>query len=181
MAFSPELQQGCGLLQCESLSKQHWTLGSSVGAFICICTRNDLCLCIPCVRAPIAETGSARHRQIDAALVRLGKQLRSLSGVALKVVLVQPLSPLARHTSAFVPLPHPFAGGPGARGVKVARCIDPLEVLVQLEGSGESQLFTPRPSLMELPNACKLTTSGGQAVESDGIDACKFTIVRGSG
>ena len=89
-----------------------------------------------------SETGPVRHRQIDAALVRLGKQLRSLSSLALKVVSVQPLSAAARHTSAFAPLPHPFAGGPGARGVKVARCIDPLEVLVQLEGSGGLPLLT---------------------------------------
>ena len=69
--------------------------------------------------------------------------------MALKVVSVQPLSAASRHTSAFAPLPHPFAGGPGARGVKIARCIDPLEVLVQLEGSGESPLLTSRPPLME--------------------------------
>lgn len=56
-----------------------------------------------------------------------------------QVVGVQPLSAVSRHTAAFVPLPHPWVGGPPRQAGKhgrVPRCLEPIEVMVQLEGSG---------------------------------------------
>ena len=60
-------------------------------------------------------------RQADAALVKLGKQLRSLSKLALKVTAIQPLSACVRHTSAFAPLPHPYAGWAASTSGRVRR------------------------------------------------------------
>lgn len=70
-------------------------------------------------------------------MLKLGKQLRSASSLPLKIVAVQPLSAAARHTAAFSPLPHPFAGGQRADpSAKVDRCLDTIDLLAQLEGSG---------------------------------------------
>ncbi len=56
---------------------------------------------------------------------------------------MQPLSPTSRGTAPFPPQPHSLAGGAAAAaggsgpgGGGVARCLDPLEVLVTLESSG---------------------------------------------
>jgi len=68
--------------------------------------------------------------------VKLGKQLRSLSKLTLKVTALRPLSACIRHTSAFTPLPHPYAGGAASASGRVRRCMEPILVLVQLEGSG---------------------------------------------
>ena len=79
----------------------------------------------------------AECRQIEAAILKLGKQLRSVSSLPLKIVAVQPLSAAARHTAAFPPLPHPFAGGQNAdSSAKVDRCLNTIDLLAQLEGSG---------------------------------------------
>lgn len=79
-------------------------------------------------------------RQMEAAQVRLGKQMRSLTSLTLKVVSVTPLTSIALQTVATTPLPHPFAGGSKSQtGSGVARCLDPIELFVQLEGSGTSQ------------------------------------------
>ncbi len=80
-------------------------------------------------------------RGAEEALAKLTRQLRGLSGVALRVLAVQPAAAALRHTAPFPPLPHPLAGGGGgaggaARGDGVPRCLEPLELLVQLEGSG---------------------------------------------
>lgn len=87
---------------------------------------------------------SAIGRELEAALTKLSKQLRALGSLPLKVVGVQPLSAAARHTAAFPPLPHPLIGGgasaangsAGGKIGRVARCLEPVDVLVQLEGSG---------------------------------------------
>ena len=73
---------------------------------------------------------------------KLGKQLRAIQGSALKVVGVHPISAASRQTAVFSPLPHALAGGGGGTGTGdsrglLPRCIDPIEVLVQLENSGE--------------------------------------------
>lgn len=72
---------------------------------------------------------------------KLGKQLRSVEGTALKVVGVQSISSASRQTCAFFPLPHPLAGG-GTSSTSATdclpRCLEPIEVLVQLESSGEA-------------------------------------------
>lgn len=79
----------------------------------------------------------AAARQLDTAADRLGKTMRGLTSLPLKVVTVQAVSAIARHTTAFTPLPHPFAGGPAAApGLPVPRCLEPIELQVQLENSG---------------------------------------------
>ena len=87
---------------------------------------------------------SAGGRDLEAALAKLGKQLRAVGSLPLKVVALQPLSAAARHTAAFPPLPHPLLLGPAARpGAseadmgRVPRCLEAVHLLVQLEGSGE--------------------------------------------
>ena len=76
-------------------------------------------------------------RLADAALVKLGKQLRSLSSLPLKITSLQPISASSRHVNPFSPLPHPFAGARLHRDNPVLRCIDPLECLLQFEASGQ--------------------------------------------
>ena len=60
-----------------------------------------------------------------------------------QVVSVSPLSSCCRLTAPFPPQPHPLAGGPpdtsgpGPRGRRhLARCLQPVEVMLQLENSG---------------------------------------------
>ena len=92
------------------------------------------------VLCPNGDGGdTVASRSADAALTKLSKQLRGLTDLALKVVGVQPLSGVSRHTPGFYPRPHPLAGGGGGleEGREVARCLEPLEVMVQLEGTGE--------------------------------------------
>ena len=82
----------------------------------------------------------ASCRQLQDALGLLAKQLRSLS-LALTITAVQPISASARRCATFPPLPHPLAGAeavPDKKRARAARCLDPVEVLVQLEGSGEA-------------------------------------------
>ncbi len=68
------------------------------------------------------------------------KRLRSLASdsLPLRVVAVQPLAPVLRHAAAFPPLPHLLAGAPhdALASEHVARCLEPVELLCQLEGSG---------------------------------------------
>lgn len=55
---------------------------------------------------------------------------------------MQPLSSVTRHTCCFYPEPHPLAEGSGARaytsGVNVPRVLEGIDVLVQLESTGEA-------------------------------------------
>lgn len=68
------------------------------------------------------------------------KRLRSLASdsLPLRVVSVQPLAAVLRHAAAFPPLPHLLAGAPrdALASDHVARCLQPVELLCQLEGSG---------------------------------------------
>jgi U3 small nucleolar RNA-associated protein 22 len=70
----------------------------------------------------------------------LTKQLRALNDLALKVIGVQPLSSVTRHTCCFYPEPHPLAEGSGARaytaGARVPRVVEAIDVMVQLESTG---------------------------------------------
>ena len=76
-------------------------------------------------------------RQLDAAVDRLSKQIRGLTNLTLKVVSTQPLSSTSRHTAPFYPLPHLLAGAGAAAGSgRIPRCLEPTELLLQLEGSG---------------------------------------------
>ncbi|KAK9799804.1 hypothetical protein WJX73_000582 [Symbiochloris irregularis] len=84
------------------------------------------------------ERQMAAQRQLQEATDLLAKQLRSLP-LALVITAVQPRSPAARRTAAFPPEAHPLAGAPAeacAHVLKVPRCLQPVELLVQLEGSG---------------------------------------------
>jgi len=84
-------------------------------------------------------------RLCEAAAGRLGKRLRTLDGLTLRVVATQPLAPVLRHADAFPPLPHELAGAPQDSLAKtrsdhgegrVPRCLPAVELLCQLEGSG---------------------------------------------
>jgi hypothetical protein len=90
-----------------------------------------------------AAEETAASRAADAALDSLTKQLRALSDLALKVIGVQPLSSVTRHTCCFYPEAHPLAEGSGARaytlGAKVPRVLEAIDVMVQLESTGRLQ------------------------------------------
>ncbi|KAL5704638.1 hypothetical protein ACHQM5_023031 [Ranunculus cassubicifolius] len=69
----------------------------------------------------------------------LSKRLRNLEGIPLRISSVQPLDSAFRLTSVFPPEPHPTAyeKGAGRKSQKlIPTCIQPLEVMIQLEGSG---------------------------------------------
>jgi U3 small nucleolar RNA-associated protein 22 len=108
----------------------------------------EVCCCVGHLDTVLSPAGNSSDtmasRSADAALTKLSKQLRGLTDVALKVVGVQPLSAASRHTPGFYPRPHPLAGG--GRGLEgggdVARCLEPLEVMVQLEGTGKSLCYS---------------------------------------
>ncbi|KAF3447128.1 hypothetical protein FNV43_RR12308 [Rhamnella rubrinervis] len=83
---------------------------------------------------PISSSGS-----LLSAFEVLSKHLRLIQDIPLKVSAVQPLDSAFRFTSAFPPEPHPLANRKG--GVLrlhkfTPSCIRPLEVMIQLEGSG---------------------------------------------
>lgn len=88
------------------------------------------------------------HRDVDpisfsksllVALEELSKRLLQLNDIPLKVSTVQALDSAARLTSVFPPMPHPLAHEKSV-GIKlrkpVSTCINPVEVMIQLEGSG---------------------------------------------
>lgn len=62
-----------------------------------------------------------------------------------QVVSTQPLSAVSRHAAVFPPLPHVLAGAPHAalppqsnpRSPTLPRCLDSVEIVCQLEGSGK--------------------------------------------
>ncbi|PSR88048.1 Nucleolar protein [Actinidia chinensis var. chinensis] len=69
----------------------------------------------------------------------LSKRLRLLNDIPLRVSSVQPLDSAFRFTSVFPPRPHPLAveKSVNLRLQKLtSSCIHPLEVMIQLEGSG---------------------------------------------
>lgn len=76
-------------------------------------------------------------RLLDATIDRLSKQIRGLTNLTLNITSTQPLSAVSRHTAPFYPLPHPLAGAGVAAGAgRIPRCLEPAELLLQLEGSG---------------------------------------------
>jgi U3 small nucleolar RNA-associated protein 22 len=82
----------------------------------------------------------AISRRIEDASVRLGKRLRSLQGLVLKIVGTQPLAPSLRHAAVFPPQPHVLAGAPSSgkdSTSAVPRCLPAVEMLCQVEGSGK--------------------------------------------
>ncbi|MCD7454518.1 hypothetical protein HAX54_025139 [Datura stramonium] len=88
------------------------------------------------------------HRDVDpisfsksllVALEELSKRLLQLNDIPLKVSTVQALDSAVRLTSVFPPMPHPLAHEKRV-DIKlrkpVSTCINPVEVMIQLEGSG---------------------------------------------
>ena len=81
----------------------------------------------------------AAVRAMETSAERLGKQLKSLDEVKPGVVMIQPVASVLRHTALWPPAPHPLAGGaPLGPSAPVPRCLEPVELVVQLEGSGEA-------------------------------------------
>lgn len=69
----------------------------------------------------------------------LSKRLRLLKDIPLSISSVQPIDPAFRFTSVYPPEPHPLATENSvlSRSQKLkSTCIQPLEVMIQLEGSG---------------------------------------------
>lgn len=89
---------------------------------------------------------------------KLSKQLRSLSTLALRVISTQPLSAASRHTAPFVPLPHPLAGAAAAAAGqgRLPRCLEPLDVLLQLESSGQLTAYRVPPRHLPAAHDCLL-------------------------
>lgn len=84
---------------------------------------------------PIASTPTL----LDALDV-LSKCLRGVEDLPLRISSVQPLDSAFRHTSVFPPMPHPLATNKEKRqysDILVPTCIQTLEVMIQLEGSGK--------------------------------------------
>ncbi|CAM6124508.1 unnamed protein product [Calypogeia fissa] len=72
------------------------------------------------------------------AFETLSKRLRGIENLPLKIVSVQPLSAAFRHTAVYYPQPHPLAdeSAPQKLSQVFGACPDPLEIVMQLEGSG---------------------------------------------
>ncbi|XP_038701272.1 nucleolar protein 6 isoform X2 [Tripterygium wilfordii] len=89
----------------------------------------------------IAEsTDSMSHSGgLLGALEVLSKRLRLIEDIPLRVSSVQPLDSAFRLTSVFLPEPHPLVNEKGnltRLRTQCPSCIQPLEVMIQLEGSG---------------------------------------------
>ncbi|GLJ36464.1 hypothetical protein SUGI_0732270 [Cryptomeria japonica] len=70
----------------------------------------------------------------------LSKRLRTLEGLPLNISSVQPLDSAFRQTSVFPPMPHPLANEKVQKEWSqklISTCIQPLEVMIQFEGSGK--------------------------------------------
>lgn len=126
----------------------------------------------------------AAFRQLDAAAAALTKQLRALSTLVLKVVSVQPLAAALRHTQPFPPRPHPLAAtaGPGlSMSGSVPRCLEPVQMLVQLENSGKWP--SDRAAFMKAKAAlgCQLaqTLSSSAGVSASASEACVDVLADG--
>ena len=104
----------------------------------CLC-----CACLAAVQPAVADWLTRLYPPASPSAARplCSKRLRSLASdsLPLRVVAVQPLAPVLRHAAAFPPLPHLLAGAPrdALASDHVARCLEPVELLCQLEGTGE--------------------------------------------
>ncbi|XWS42061.1 hypothetical protein CRYUN_Cryun17cG0136500 [Craigia yunnanensis] len=83
---------------------------------------------------PVSHSG-----RLLGTFEELSKRLRSIEDIPLRISSVQPLDSAFRFTSVFPPEPHPLAN----KKVDLARlhnftpfCVQSLEVMIQLEGSG---------------------------------------------
>ncbi|ONM34012.1 hypothetical protein ZEAMMB73_Zm00001d041900 [Zea mays] len=92
----------------------------------------DFCLLVD-GQDPVSSSGALLE-----AFDTIAKQLRLLDDIPLKISTVQPLDSAFRHTSVFPPEPHPLAYGRNSQRLPkfATTCIRSLEVMIQLEGSG---------------------------------------------
>ncbi|PKA50392.1 hypothetical protein AXF42_Ash013481 [Apostasia shenzhenica] len=93
----------------------------------------DFCLLLG-GKDPLASSAS-----LFEAYETLSKHLRLLEDIPLRISSVQPVDPAFRHTAVFPPEPHPLAYERGISNKTpkfAATCVEPLKVLIQLEGSG---------------------------------------------
>ncbi|KAG8093698.1 hypothetical protein GUJ93_ZPchr0012g20382 [Zizania palustris] len=98
----------------------------------------------------------------------LAKQLRLLDDVPLKISTIQPLHPAFRHASVFPPEPHPLAYKKTYSQrlpIFTTTCIQSLEVMIQLEGSGNWPLD---PVAMEKTKSAFLLKMG-ESLEDRGM------------
>ncbi|CAN6462854.1 unnamed protein product [Victoria cruziana] len=98
-----------------------------------VCDQLDFCL-LNGTRDTISYSGDIRK-----AFDVLSKRLHSLDDLPLRISSVQLLDSASRRASVFPPKPHPLAHEKDVRlGTEsvVPTCLQPMEVMVQLEGSG---------------------------------------------
>ncbi|TVU51043.1 hypothetical protein EJB05_02447 [Eragrostis curvula] len=121
----------------------------------------DFCLLVN-GKDPISSSGALLE-----AFDSLAKQLRLLDDIPLKISTVQPLDSAFRHTSVFPPEPHPLAYGKNSQRLPnlAKTCIPSLEVMIQLEGSGNWPLD---PVAMEKTKSAFLLKIG-ESLEDRGI------------
>ncbi|XP_062204390.1 uncharacterized protein LOC133906481 [Phragmites australis] len=121
----------------------------------------DFCLLVG-GQDPVSSSGALLE-----AFDTLAKQLRLLDDVPLKISTVQPLDSAFRHTSVFPPEPHPLAYGKNSQRLPnfTTTCIRSLEVMIQLEGSGNWPLD---PVAMEKTKSAFLLKIG-ESLEDRGM------------
>lgn len=104
----------------------------------------------------------------------LSKRLRAIEDIPLKVSTVQPLDSAFRFTSVYPPEPHPLANEKAGR-LRLSRftpsCIQPLEVMIQLEGSGN----WPMDEAAIEKTKCAFLLKIGQSLENNWGIMCTAT------
>lgn len=131
------------------------------------------------------EADLAAAALCEAAAERLGKRLRSLASdsMPLRVVAVQSLAPVLRHAAAFPPLPHLLAGAPqdALATDHVARCLEPVELVCQLEGSGKWPDSPEAFQKMKAAMGCQLAQQLQQALgmEAQASEECVDVLTDG--
>ncbi|KAM0914789.1 hypothetical protein ACQ4PT_011270 [Festuca glaucescens] len=121
----------------------------------------DFCLLVG-GQDPVSSSGA-----LLGAFDNLTKQLRLLDDVPLKITTVQPLDSAFRHTSVYPPEPHPLAYEKSSQRLPkfAPTCIRSLEVMIQLEGSGNWPLD---PLAMEKTKSAFLLRIG-ESLEDRGM------------
>eukprot|EP00210_Caulerpa_lentillifera_P005977 g5712.t1 len=78
-------------------------------------------------------------RKLQKAYRQLTALLKGMKNLALRVISVQEIDAVFRNTKCFLPLSHPIIDEAPHQSIvesSVSRCVDPVHVLVNLEGSG---------------------------------------------
>ncbi|XP_026393536.1 nucleolar protein 6-like isoform X1 [Papaver somniferum] len=115
---------------CDYILSRHLALPEE--KITCVAEQLDFCLLHG------GKDSVSFHGSLLAAFEVLSKRLRSIKDIPLSVSSVQPLDPAFRSTSVFLPAPHPLANEKvkGRTSQLPSTCIQPVEVMIQLEGSG---------------------------------------------